>query len=316
MRILIGACGGLTGFYLVKRYKNNFFLPVEILGFDENSDNPTRFFLDEFIVSPSFKEEELFIEFLIETLKENKVDAYIPTYSKETMLVSKWQSLIREQTDTRFIVSDITTVDALENKDAAYYNLGQIGIPTPQTYNGFTVADIKFPIISKPKTGSGSKGVAIINDKDEFDFFWHRDKERIFVEYLEGEECTVDAVFGYDNRLIAYNQRKRLKIMGGAAIISKNDFSVDVGEYIQIIGRHFKIRGACNFQFFKNGNNIWFTDVNLRFPSGGLPLSVESGVDIPEILIKILLGEPVDGYHSDRQPRTMYRYFEEIFEVK
>jgi len=61
-----------------------------------------------------------------------------------------------------------------------------------------------------------------------------------------------------------------------------------------------------------------FTDVNLRFASGGLPLSVESGVNLVKLYVLEALGQPYNPseFQSDRKKRTMYRYFEELYEIE
>ena len=155
----------------------------------------------------------------------------------------------------------------------------------------------------------------IVETKEEFEFL--KKQKGIFLEFLNGTEYTVDAIFDQEGKLLGYNQRIRLKTLGGAAIVTQNNYEVDVGDYLALISSHYKIKGPANFQFFKTSENeIVFTDVNLRFPSGGLPLSVESGINIPLITIKLSLGENITPQECvpDRKKRTMYRYFEEIFE--
>jgi carbamoyl-phosphate synthase large subunit len=138
------------------------------------------------------------------------------------------------------------------------------------------------------------------------------------MEYVGGKEYTVDCIFDLKGDLISYNQRVRMKTLGGAVIVTKNDFSVDFKNEIDVISKIYKIKGPCNFQFFYQDGRKILTDINLRFASGGLPLTMESGVNVLEIMIKMLLGIPFDKeqYKSDRKNRVMYRYFEEFFEVE
>ena len=60
----------------------------------------------------------------------------------------------------------------------------------------------------------------------------------------------------------------------------------------------------------------YFIDINLRFPSGGLPLSVASGLDIPNLMIDVMEGKSIQKYIRSKavDHLTMYRYFEEKFE--
>lgn len=204
----------------------------------------------------------------------------------------------------------------MENKKNAYLKLKGYGLDVPKIYNNIDEVE-KFPIFTKPTIGSGSKNTFIVNNFEEAKLIQTKYPENFFMEYINGQEYTIDCIFDLDGNLISFNQRIRLKTLGGAVMITKNDFSIDFEKEFNTISKAYKIKGPCNFQFFyKDGRKI-LTDINLRFASGGLPLTVESGVNVLEIMIKMLLDIPIDKnqYVSDRKNRTMYRYFEEYFEV-
>ena len=175
---------------------------------------------------------------------------------------------------------------------------------------------INFPLLAKPIISSGSKGIQIINNEDELDLVQKTDNY-IIVEYLKGTEYTVDILFDNYSNVFTYNQRKRIKTLGGAAVISENDFTCDCINEISAIGSAFKLKGPANMQFFlTQDRTMVFFDINLRFASGGLPLSVKSGADIPVALVRLLNGDSIDPsqFRSDRKPRRMYRCFEEFYE--
>ena len=60
----------------------------------------------------------------------------------------------------------------------------------------------------------------------------------------------------------------------------------------------------------------YFIDINLRYPAGELALTVETGLDIPKLLVKLLLNQEIaqEALKMKDVPCRMYRYFEEIFE--
>jgi len=214
------------------------------------------------------------------------------------------------------LISPYHTFQELDNKANAYRSLSKLGIRVPKLFETEEQLET-FPVAAKPQIGSGSKGFVKINSYDEYKQFKEKNPDALIVEFLTGEEYTVDAFFDSTGKLVTYNQRIRLKTMGGAAVITVNDFTIDVREYIERIATSYTIVGPANFQFFKTTDGeIVFTDINLRFASGGLPLSVASGANIVELLLLELLGLEYDSskYQSDRKKRIMYRYFEEIFE--
>ena len=314
LRVLFGSCGGLTGLYLTKLFKRSDYADFEIYGFDAEDKNPTKFFVDKFFIIPSASDEEHFLSSLTSLLKNEKIDVYFPLHSKEIRVVSKFENFIRNSVDTKFIVSPYQSFVVLDNKRTLYESLKKLNLRTLRMYESDPSPD-DFPIFFKPEIGSGSKGVMIIDNKEEFQIL--KKQKGLFLELLKGTEYTVDAVFDQIGNLLGYNQRTRIKMLGGAAVITQNNYDVDIGPYLKIISENFKIKGPANFQFFKTAqNDIVFTDANLRFASGGLPLSVASGLNIPIITLKLLIGEKIDPKECipDKKPRIMYRHFDEIFE--
>ena len=313
MKILIGSCGGLTGVYLSKLLKKE--LPkAKIYGFYMSEKIPTKFFLDKFFIMPSSDNEELFLENLILILNTENIDIYIPVHSKEIKVVSKHTKILTERTKAKFVVSPYETFEILDNKRNAYQKLKKIGIDVPKMYNKVEEID-NYPVFIKPEVGSGSKGARIIHSKEELSYIKNQ-KNFLIMEFLKGNEITVDALFDLKGHLLGFNQRKRIKTLGGAAVITETDFSIDISYILKKIEKNFTIVGPANFQFFYTKDRIVLTDINLRFASGGLPLTVESGFNIPLLTIKLALEENIDPAlcKVDRRKRIMYRYFEEIFE--
>ena len=321
LHILLGSCGGLTGLYIAKYIRRNSLLlfenyDVRIFGTDVSPYVPTKKFLDKLILLPPSQSKE-FLSSLINVLNDYEIDLYIPTHSKEIREVSKNEEEIRNHTKSKFLVSPFSTFKSLDDKLEAYKLLSNIGINTPKIFK--SVEEInEYPVLVKPRISSGSKGISMIDNPEELEHIFEKSSDVIVMEYLKGSEYTVDTFFDKEGRLITYNQRIRLKTLGGAAVITKNDFSIDVKNDLELIASNFVIKGPANFQFFyTNDGRKVFTDFNLRFPSGGLPLSVESGADIVRLLIMEILDLDYDPgeYQSDRRPRIMYRYFEEWYEI-
>lgn len=313
-RVLIGSCGGLTGYFLAKQFK--LYSNLDVWGMDAENPRGTGFIIDDFLSAPASTNEDDFISFLIENLNRNCIDYYFPTHSKEILMISKYEEKIREKTDTNFIVSPYKTFQALNKKLDANRNLKEIGLNVPKVYT--QLDQVIYPAFCKPNEASGSKNAFVINNYEEYKVLKKMYSDLQCMEYLSGDEYTVDAVFDSSAKLISYNQRIRIRQQGGATIYTKNDFSVDVYEDLVKISQKFPCKGVVNFQFFLNEGKVFYTDINLRYASGGLPLSVESGIHIVPLLLDILDNNKIDyqKYKSDRKKRTMYRCYEERFQVE
>lgn len=312
-RILIGSCGGLTGSYLARQFRQA--PDCYVIGADADPQNSTRYFTDEFVVLPSANSPD-FTEKLIALLLDKKVDCYFPTHSKEIREVARMESMIRKEWLGAFFVSPYETFEALDDKRVANKHLRAAGIPVPRLLENDEVA-IPYPIFMKPDEGSGSKKAIVIENEILHQAYRKVEPGCSFYELIAGPEYTVDCIFDAEGHLLAYNQRTRLKRMGGAVIVTQNNYDFDISPWLKKLERSFVFKGCVNFQYILSEGGPYFIDVNLRYASGGLPLTVASGIDIPQILLDILLDRPIPKIQSCPADRKiMYRYFNEIFEDK
>ena len=72
-------------------------------------------------------------------------------------------------------------------------------------------------------------------------------------------------------------------------------------------------QGPCNVQIFKNKDNLKLIEINPRMSAGGLLLTLEAGINIPELMLR-------DYYYGlknillDFKPNIyMYKITNEIF---
>lgn len=309
-KILIGSCGGLTGSYLARQFKK---LGLITCGADASYNNVTKFFVDEFFLLPSAK-EDVFKENLLMVLKENNIDAYVPTHSVEIRVIADNEEFIRKNWRGHFLVSPAKSFEMLDNKKEANRNLKLVGIPVPKLLDDKHY-DGEYPIFMKNNVGSGSSKAMMIETPGLYREYGDINAGKSFFEYIKGTEYTVDCMFDDKGRLIAFNQRIRRKNMGGAVIITQNDYSFDIEPYLRIIEKKFVIKGCVNFQYILRDGVPYFTDINLRYASGGLPLTVASGIDVPQIMINLWEGKKIEHVVSCNAPgKIMYRYFEEKFD--
>ena len=310
MNVLIGSNGGLTGIYLAKQIRK--IGGWTIIGSDSSEITAGKFFVDHQIKLPSAQSDDFIVE-LIKTLNDYNIDAYLPTHSKEIKRVSQCEHLIREKTSARFLVSPSETFEQLDNKRDANENLNKIGIPVPKMIHGL---DCSYPIIMKNDVGSGGSGLGRIDNQCVHEALLRTKKNISFYQLIEGTEYTLDCMFSSKGEIIGYNQRERIKTIGGAVSITANSNCFDIWPWLERIASNWVFRGCVNFQYIVNNSIPYFIDVNLRYPSGGLPLTVESGLDIPKLTLDVLMGSEI----NKKKPivvdsnLTMYRYFEEIFE--
>lgn len=308
IRIMIGSNGGLTGVYLAKELRKN--SDYLLFGFDASQMTVGKFFVSNQFYLPTASNDG-FVDKLIELLKKERIDVYLPVHSKEIKQIALNEEKIREQTNCSFIVSPYKTFELLDNKKDANINLEAAGIPVPKI---ITEIGCDYPIFMKREVGSGSSGAEIIQTQDLHKAYMESSQGVAFFELINGTEYTLDCLFSQDSQLLGYNQRKRIKTIGGAVSITQNDNSFDIDPWIKKLSKSFRFCGCVNFQYIVRDNIPYFIDVNLRYPSGGLPLTVSSGLNIPRLIVKMLCQEEImkDELVVTSDHQTMYRYYEEI----
>jgi carbamoyl-phosphate synthase large subunit len=124
-------------------------------------------------------------------------------------------------------------------------------------------------------------------------FFKKRLVNSFVQEFIKGKEYTIDGVNDLKGKFIAASPRIRLETKGGLAVKSIVVNDPKMVNFAKIIAEGLGIIGPFNVQCISDGREAKYIEINNRFPSGGLPLTVKSGLNIPLIIVKILLGKKV-----------------------
>ncbi len=93
--------------------------------------------------------------------------------------------------------------------------------------------------------------------------------------------------------------------------------SFDIAPYLQMLSSHFFSFGGCvNFQYIVRDDILYFIDINLRATRPADSPNGRAGLDIPRLLLELLDGEAISPLGCcGNDGLTMYRYFDEYFEI-
>ena len=75
-----------------------------------------------------------------------------------------------------------------------------------------------FPVFAKPIVGYSAKGTKKLHTQEEVDVYLKGKKDMLVVEYLPGEEFTVDCFTDKDGNLLYSGARKRNRISNGISV--------------------------------------------------------------------------------------------------
>lgn len=162
-----------------------------------------------------------------------------------------------------------------------------------------------WPAVAKPRQGSGSRGVQIIDRPDRLANV-PNDGSFILQEYLPGEELSVDVFVDQCGRPLGAVPRTRWKVDSGVAVAGRTVRDTEaIRLALDTVGA-VGLTGPANVQCRRDREGrLALLEVNPRFP-GSLPLTIASGFDIPTLALR-----EAQGKHVER-----LRTFEEIAVVR
>lgn len=211
-------------------------------------DDHGKYVYEDYIEGIPFVNDPAFIPTLARIVKERNIDAIYPTMDT-VVTVAK---LHEGELGCTVIAPPADTTEICLSKKLTYEKLQGV-VNTPKIYNPFNIDDSEFPVFAKPIVGYSAKGTKILNSQEEVNIFLEYKDNMLVVEYLPGEEFTVDCFTDKDGNLLYSGARKRNRVSNG---ISVNTFFAEeqkeFGELAQKINSAIRFRGAWFYQVKRN----------------------------------------------------------------
>ena len=314
MRILFTSPGRRVE--LIKTFRESAPAGSILYGADFDRTCPASFFLDGLFEVP-FKIDDAYITRLLEICTNKKIDLLIPLIDPELLPLAKAKEHF-SKIGTTVMISNEEMIEISRDKFKTFERMNQIGIPSPKTILGKDLVSdsISYPIILKPRSGSSSKGVFVIKDKNELPSpNIYKNENYIAQELIKGYEVTVDILSDGHGRCIEGVQRKRLKVRGGEVERAITIKHRHLHSIVEKLVEQMMPFGVINVQFIFDEikQRYLLMEINPRF-GGGYPLAYYAGANYPKMLIKILAGEEIEhtpmSYEEDKY---MLRYDEAVY---
>ncbi|MFX0196956.1 MAG: ATP-grasp domain-containing protein [Candidatus Hodarchaeota archaeon] len=309
---LITSVGVTTATTIIKALKTQKEVPIRIIATDMDPLASGLYLNDcRYVVPPATEPE--FIPTILEICDKEMIDLIIPLYSSEIPIFALNKKEF-ESRDIGLIVPSYRNVLTCIDKLRFYEFLSSVDLPSPKTYLANEIEKLqKYPLFMKPRRGSSTKDAFKVYNKKQLNFHLNRDVSFVIQEYVEGQEYTTDVICDYNSQLLAYVIRERLTVKGGLAIkcrtVKNEKLALLVRELVQKIG----IIGPANVQaIITPQDEIKFIEVNPRFAAGGLPLSIQAGVNFPLLALKLFLGQEIKTPDYEEN-LYMIRYWTELF---
>lgn len=168
------------------------------------------------------------------------------------------------------------------------------GIPAARTYLPASLpAHPVFPLFIKPRVGRGAVGAHVVRNFRELAFFLDYVEAPIVQEYLDGPEYTIDVLCDAGGRPLVIVPRERVVIRSGVIDRGRTVKLPALMTLAERVCAAMPFVGPINIQCRMRGDVPTVFEINPRF-SGGIPLTIAAGADVPSMLVSMALGERVE----------------------
>lgn len=272
-------------------------------------------YADGHVITPLIY-NDAYIPFLLDFCKKNRIDAVIPLFDVDLLVLAQNEQKFRE-IGTRVIVSDVQVVERCNDKWKTWLFCRENGIQTAKTYLRLedVYSDIKkklllFPLIVKPRWGMGSIAMFEAEDCRELEILYEKCRREIQKSYLKyeaafdwdncviiqqklgGAEYGIDIINDLEGNYRSNVVRKKHAMRSGETDCASVVREKAVSEFAEKLGKCSGHIGNMDVDVFVDEGQVCILEMNARF-GGGYPFSHLAGVDLPRAIVKWLKGEEV-----------------------
>ena len=197
-----------------------------------------------------FFTEPNFIASLKEAIKDHKIKFLIPGMDE----VAYFLKLNEEEIGCQVVYASLETAEIIRRKSSTYEAL-EDHVPTPFIYDKDNLsASTDFPIFSKPDIGYGSREARKIETSAHLNQISKEDRgANIYIEYLPGEELTVDCFSNNSSQVLFAGPRKRDRIRMGISVSTLPvELTREIDDLAGSISKKLSMIGCWFFQIKKS----------------------------------------------------------------
>jgi carbamoyl-phosphate synthase large subunit len=310
-RVLVTGAGGPSGISILRAMAGE---PVELLAADIDP-----YAAGLYLVAPERRailprgDDPGFADTLLALCRRLRVDVVVPTVDTELLPLAHDRGRYADAGVTLVVASAQTLEACLDKWELALRCREHVRVPeTAVADAAFDPASVPLPVIVKPRSGSGSRGIRLVERRAELEAL-PRDGTLLVQEHLPGAEYSLDVIARADGRVAGVVPRERLKVDSGIAVTGRTLHDERLEGFARTVAQRIGLTTVANVQVkLDAGGEPALLEVNPRFP-GTMPLTVAAGIDMPRLAIGEALGRPIPGGPLPFEDVAMVRYFNERF---
>jgi hypothetical protein len=279
INVLVFPCGSEPACEIYFALKRS--LHVNLFG-ASSVDDHGRFIFENYIADVPRIDDPSFIAYFKNLVSELKIDVVFSTHDSVNVTLSQ----ISCDGGFYLVNGDPITAEICRSKLKTYQALkGSDWLP--KLFNS-RLSEIEFPVIAKPDMGQGGNGVQLVSCKLDLDtLIGETESNWAIVEYLPGEEITVDCFTDWERELIWFGARSRDRIRAGISMRSRFvDSDITIEKIANEINSNICMRGPWFFQLKKDPLGVWkLLEVSSRI-AGTMVAHRAKGINLPLMAIQ------------------------------
>ena len=292
---------------------------LRIFGTDAAPElSPASHWVDRCFQVPRCSDSQ-FVRSTIAICESQRVNLIVPTIDHELPIYAS-RAKEFEMAGAKVLISSPSTIDIAFDKRRTNEWFMAHGFPTVAQQSVEQVLSSlsrwTFPVIVKPRCGSASIGVRIINDAQMLQSL--KGQDELLVESIaRGIEHTTNLFVNRSGQCVCAVPHQRLETRGGEVSKGITVKNYKLMELAKLVAEALPgARGPLNLQGFVDTNNeVQFTEINARF-GGGFPLAAEAGANFCRWILEDAFGLPSSAGFSNWQDRLLMLRFDSAVFVR
>ena len=274
------------------------------------------------LVYPSpYTHETDFLAQVLSYIKRENYDVTFVAGDRVTDVIAKNKDLLEPH--TRIPLVDFDRYSLCRDKSKTMKMAQSLNIPMPKTYfpeeEGIqSVADsVEFPIVLKPNTSDGARGISYPQSKKELFEQYHLTIEQYGPCHIQefipqtGMQYKAEFVFDQNGEMIGrcvYNKLRYYPVTGGSSTLNSTVIREDILSHGERILKEMNWYGMGDCDFIEDPRDgvPKLMEINPRF-TRSIKICVLAGVDFPYLLYRVAMSKPVDSV-KDYRDRVFMRY--------
>lgn len=307
--VLVTGIGAIIGYGIINSLRQSS-IPVRIVGMDIYDNNYGRHLVDAFYQAKKAYSDE-YEDFILQLVQKESVDLIIPGIEQDMYRLFE----LRDKIPTTIVLNNELLTKLSKDKWQTYEyfknnsDINLIPSAIDKKYEE-CVSLFGSPFLMKPRTSYASKGLHIIDNKQDFDFYDSQNNHQNIYQTIVGtteEEYTVgvfgDGKGGYFDSIILRRMLAQTGATDKAEVVIENRQILD---YVDSICKVTKPIGPTCIQLRKDEKQVYLLEINPRI-SSSCSIRCAAGFNEADMCLKYyLLHEPI--VPQEKRPIKAVRY--------